>query len=98
MSVEVPRPAARLLCSAAAFAIVMDAAPDATSGGQRLATLAGTALSVSAAFVWITAIVAYLRMPWHRIGIRIVASWISACALLALALLIARRPQLGALM
>jgi urease accessory protein len=91
-NLEVPRSAAALLCFATAFAIIMDSAPDAASGAERLATLAGTALSISAAFVWISAIVACLRRPWHRIGVRIAGSWISACALLVLALVVSAHP------
>ncbi len=95
-NLAVPWSAATLLAFATAFAIIMDSAPEATSGGERLTTLAGTSLSVSATFVWISALVGCLRRPWQLIGIRIAGSWISACALLVLALAVSAARRSGA--
>jgi hypothetical protein len=50
----------------------------ATAGGAWLVALAGVALGA-----WC---VSRLRVPWLRIGVRVAASWITAAALLVLAL------------
>lgn len=60
--------------------------PDGASGLKRIVTLLGT---FAGACIWIVdgaVLVQALKKPWLRVLVRVVASWMTACALLVLAL------------
>jgi hypothetical protein len=74
------------LCVLLGLAIGADSLPDGLSGQPLWMSLAGTWLAVLLGVAWIIAMAKIAVRPWMKIGQRVVASWISAAALLALAL------------
>lgn len=93
---RVPPGVGILLLTAIGFIVAVDSAPEAQAGAGRFAALAGTCIGVSAVFVWISGPVTCLVRPWQRIGVRVAGSWISACALLVLALAVSGKLPAGA--
>jgi hydrogenase/urease accessory protein HupE len=67
-------------------AVGFDSFPEAGPVWSRLAGVTGTALSVCILLVNVLAAVGYLTRDWQRIGVRVVGSWIGACALMVGAL------------
>jgi urease accessory protein len=75
-----------VLAAATGLAVGLDSPPEAISVAAANLTLLGTALS-GAAFLAVMALFASrLRRDWQRLGLRIAGSWISASAIMVLAL------------
>jgi urease accessory protein len=75
-----------LLAAAAGLAIGLDSPPEAVSIAEANLTLIGTALSGTAFLAVLALLASRLRRDWQRIGLRIAGSWISASAVMVLAL------------
>lgn len=92
--VALARPLPALLCAApaavAGIALGLDSPPQAISLVQGIVTLIGTGLGACAIVAIFVAGTMTCRREWQRIGVRILGSWISASAMLVLALLFAR--------
>ncbi len=72
-------------------------APDGPRSGAMIATMLGTWAGVC---VWATngsGVVDALKRPWIQVLVRVVASWMAACALLFLALTVAPKKPVNAL-
>lgn len=72
-----------------ALLIGVDSGPEAISGGDRVVILAGTGLGVCLVFFYAVAVTDLLKQPWQKIGVRVLGSWITASAMIVLALLAA---------
>lgn len=70
-----------------ALLIGMDSGPESITGGDRVVILAGTGLGVCLVFFYIVAITDLLKRPWQKIGVRVLGSWVTASAMIVLALL-----------
>lgn len=81
-----PRVIAIVLAAAAGLAIGIDSFPEEGAFWSVLAGITGTALSVSILLINVLAGAGYLTQSWQRIGMRVVGSWIGACALMVAAL------------
>ena len=71
-------------------ALAFNAPPQEYTVGAAIASQLSFALAAILTFAVATRIVAQARLPWQRVGVRIVASWIAASAILVLALRLAR--------
>lgn len=78
------------VAAAAGLALLLDSVPAVVSPAETLKSLAGTALSASAALAGATFAAARLRRGWQIAGLRILGSWIAASAILALVLRLVR--------
>jgi hydrogenase/urease accessory protein HupE len=74
------------LAMIAGAAIGFDSFPEDGTLWPTLASITGTGLSVCILLVNVLAGVGYLTRDWQRVGVRIVGSWIGACALMVGAL------------
>ena len=83
---DLPRVVCLLLAVALGALIGLDSPGDGVQGRERWLTLAGTALGGSLWLIFIAGFTDLLQQPWQRIGIRVLGSWITASALLVLAL------------
>lgn len=81
-----PRAVPVILAAAAGLAIGIDSFPEDGAFWSVLAGITGTALSVSILLINVLAGAGYLTQGWQRIGMRVVGSWIGACALMVAAL------------
>jgi urease accessory protein len=81
-----PRVIVALLAAAAGLTIGLDSPPEAVSIAEANLTLIGTALSGTAFLAVLALLASRLRRDWQRIGLRIAGSWISASAVMVLAL------------
>ena len=81
-----PRLVAVLLAAASGLAIGIDSFPEEGAFWPVLASITGTGLSVSILLINVLAGAGYLTRDWQRIGMRVVGSWIGACALMVAAL------------
>ena len=81
-----PRMVAPILAAVAGIAIGIDSFPEEGSFWPILASVTGTSLSVSLLLVNVLALAGHLTQSWQRIGMRVVGSWIGACALMVTAL------------
>lgn len=86
----VPAPIAALLAVMSGAALAMDSRPEDVTLQTALLMLLGTAIGALIILELVTDLTADPRAHWLRIGIRILASWSAASALLVLALDIAR--------
>lgn len=93
--VRVPAGLGLMLMAVVGFVVALDSAPDALAGADRFAALAGTCIGVSAAFIWISGPVTSLTSRWQHLGIRVAGSWVSASALLVLALAASGKSSAG---
>lgn len=78
------------LAALAGLAVGLGSAPDGMAPAQRAAALAGTFVGATLCTACLAGAVHPLRKPWARVGVRVLASWLSASALLVLTLGIAR--------
>jgi urease accessory protein len=87
-----PMPQAILLplATATGLALALDSPPDAISIADANLALFGTAICACILLGLVIAVAVRLRQGWQRIGLRIFGSWISASAILVLALRFAR--------
>lgn len=81
-----PQTLAWLFAAAVGLAIGLGSAPDGVQGMARWAVAAGTVCGATLALVWTAAMASFARPAWTRIALRVLGSWISASALLVLAL------------
>jgi urease accessory protein len=81
-----PWPVLAVLTIATGLAHGLDSPPEAISVAEANLTLIGTALNGTAFLALVAWLASRLRYDWQRIGMRIVGSWISASAIMVLAL------------
>ena len=74
------------LAAALGLLLGMDSLPDGLSGGPLWASLAGTWFAVLLGLAWMIAMSEIAAKPWMKIGVRVIASWLCAAAVLVLAL------------
>jgi hypothetical protein len=86
----VPAVAKTISASLVGGVIALNSPPQAITIPSAVVTQIGTAISALAMLALVMAISMTAERPWQRIGVRIVASWIAASAILALALRLAR--------
>jgi urease accessory protein len=85
-----PAPLSWLLAGATGLALALDSPPEAISLAEANLTLLGTAIGAVILLLAVIGAAAQLRRNWQRIGARILGSWITASAILVLALRFAR--------
>lgn len=68
------------------LAIGLGSGPDGLGGSARWLSLAGTWLGVVVATSLIAAATEFARRDWMQVGVRVVASWVAASALIVLTL------------
>jgi len=90
MARPLPSWAAAGLALAIGAALALNAPPQEFTIHAAIVSQLGFALAAILAFALVTLVAAQARVPWQRIGVRIVASWIAASAILVLALRLAR--------
>nr|WP_222124887.1 HupE/UreJ family protein [Variovorax boronicumulans] len=78
------------LAALAGLAVGLGSAPDGMAPAQRAAALVGTFVGATLCTACLAGAVHPLHKPWARVGVRVLASWLSASALLVLTLGIAR--------
>ncbi len=78
------------LALAIGAALALNAPPQEFTVHAAIVSQLGFALAAILAFALAALVAAQAKAPWQRIGVRIVASWIAASAILVLALRLAR--------
>ena len=78
------------LAFAAGGAIALNSPPHALTIPAAIAMQAGAAVAAAAALALVAFIASRAERPWQQIGVRVVGSWITASAILVLALRLAR--------
>jgi urease accessory protein len=78
------------LALAIGAALALNAPPQEFTVHAAIVSQLSFALAAILAFALATFVVAQAKVPWQRIGVRVVASWIAASAILVLALRLAR--------
>jgi hypothetical protein len=78
------------LAFAAGGAIALNSPPHALTIPAAIAMQLGGAVAASATLALVAFIASRAARPWQRIGVRVVGSWITASAILVLALRLAR--------
>jgi hypothetical protein len=86
----IPQVARMITASLVGGLIALNAPPQAITIPLAIASQIGTAIAAFAILAVVTAIAMKAEQGWQRIGVRIVASWIAASAILVLALRLAR--------
>ena len=81
-----PEPAGSALAAAIGIAIALDSPPWTISVAEAHLMLLGTAISATALLLVVRFCASRLTQAWHRIGLRVLGSWIAASAILVLAL------------
>jgi hypothetical protein len=81
---------AAVVALAIGAALALNAPPQEFTIHAAIVSQLGFALAAILAFALATLAATLARGPWQRIGVRIVASWIAASAILVLALRLAR--------
>ena len=79
-----------LLAAATGLSLALDSPPEALALMQANLTLFGTALGAVLLLLALLQATARLRQHWQRVGARIAGSWITASAILVLALRLVR--------
>jgi urease accessory protein len=85
-----PLPVTAAFTLAGGGALALNAPPQAITLGAAMASQLASGLGALVAFALVMLLAAAARQPWQRIAVRIIASWIAASAILALALRLAR--------
>jgi urease accessory protein len=78
------------LAMLAGIAVILDSVPEEISMATSALALAGTVISACVAVGFVAGVVATRRRDWERIGLRVLGAWITAGALLVLALRLSR--------
>lgn len=78
------------LAALVGLAVGLGSAPDGMAPAQRTAALLGSFVGATLCPACLAGAVHPLHKPWARVGVRVVASWLSASALLVLTLAFAR--------
>lgn len=79
-----------LLAAAIGAMQALDSPPEAITLTEANLTLLGTAVSAVIVLVTLARIASLPHQPWQKIAVRILGSWIAACAILVLALKFSR--------
>ena len=74
-----------------ALLLGFDSAADTVTGTRQFIVLTGVCLGACLCFIYTAGLAGYLQQSWQRVGIRVVAAWIVASALMALALALISR-------
>lgn len=85
-----PAPVRHGLALTTGIALALNSPPQAIAIPPAIAAQAVTGLAALAAVALIARIVSRAARPWQRVGVRIAGSWVTASAILALALRLAR--------
>jgi urease accessory protein len=83
-------PVASLLAFATGAALALNSPPQALTIPAAVVAQLGTGVAALGTLALVIGIAMQADRPWQRIGVRIVASWIAASAILVLALRLAR--------
>jgi hydrogenase/urease accessory protein HupE len=83
---DAPRVPRLAIATALGLFLGMDSMPDGLSGRPLWLSLAGTWFAVLLGHSWMIAMSEIAARPWMKIGVRVVASWLCAAAVLVLAL------------
>jgi hypothetical protein len=86
---QMTTPLTALAAAVAGIAVGLDSAMNSSGGQESLLAFAGIAFGVLYLVVLITGTTVGFTKHWHRIGVRIVGSWIVAASVLVLTLSIA---------
>ena len=81
---------ASLLAFATGAALALNSPPQALTIPSAVAAQLGTGVAAVATVALVIGIAMHAHRPWQRVGVRIVAAWIAASAILVLALRLAR--------
>ena len=74
----------------------MDSTQETLVGREKVATLLGTGVGLYLLQLYPMGLADYFnKKPWHRIGIRVIGSWISAISFLLLALALSPNTQVS---
>jgi urease accessory protein len=87
---DVPRWLVGLLAFAAGAALPLNSPPHELTIANAVASQVGLATTAIVTFTAVSFVTRLAQTPWHRIAIRIVASWIAASAILVLTLRLVR--------
>ena len=82
----IPVPIVGLFGFATGVALALNAPPQEITMANAVTAQAGLAVGALAAFALVAATAMHATRPWQRIGVRIVAAWVAASAILVLAL------------
>jgi hydrogenase/urease accessory protein HupE len=74
----------------AGIAIILDAVPEDISMLRTFLALIGTGLTSLATVAFVSKLTAHRKRGWERVGVRVLASWITAGAILVLTLRLVR--------
>lgn len=86
VSPPLPRGATAVAAVALGLLIGLDSGPDLAVARQRAMAMAGTVLGALLALIYLIGMLEFLKRPWQRIAVRVVASWIAAISILTFAL------------
>jgi urease accessory protein len=90
VAVMVARPVPAAMCAVVGawigFGIGVGTVPEGLSGSVRVMSLLGTWLGVNFCALCAATFIQEGRRPWMRVLVRVAASWMTACAVLVLAL------------
>lgn len=78
------------LAFAGGAALALNAPPQAITLWGAMMSQLGAAIAALIAFVAVALVAASAQRPWQHVALRVVASWIAASAILAIALRLAR--------
>ena len=90
-ALPVPRGVCALAASLIGLAIGLGSSPEGVSGSARVVMMIGTAVGVCVWMFNVVGLVHELERPWLKVGVRVVGSWITASAVLVMALWIGGR-------
>jgi urease accessory protein len=94
LAVAIARPVPRVVTIVAACLtgamLALNAPPQAITIPSAITAQIGTALAALAILTFVIVVAWRAARPWQRIALRVLASWIAASAILALALRLAR--------
>lgn len=86
----VPQVAQIIVACLTGGALALNSPPQAITIPSAIAAQIGTGIAALATLTVVIVIAMRAQRPWHRIGLRVIGSWIAASAILVLALRLAR--------
>lgn len=92
LQLPLPRRAAWPLLALIALLVGVGTRIDMPSAGTSASALAGSACAAALLTAWVAVVAQQPQAAWARIALRVVASWLSAAALLVLALQLLAAP------
>jgi urease accessory protein len=90
LALDVPRVVGWLLAVVTGAAIGLDSPPHVISVTEATIMLIGTGIGAAIVLIAVATAAAVLRREWQRIGVRVLASWTAASAILVLAMRFAK--------